>query len=151
MGAHTVITQMAAEALNIPMECIELISSDTAQVKDFGSVSASRMTFFIGNAIKEGAEKALGLWANEERPVIIEHTYWPHQTTAPDPETGQCDPNVTYAYTAQAAEVSVDMETGQVKIEKIHCAIDVGKAINPQQVLGTDPGWSDTVGWLYGP
>jgi CO/xanthine dehydrogenase Mo-binding subunit len=136
MGAHTVITQMAAEALDLPMEKIELISTDTARVKDSGSVSASRMTFFIGNAIKEGAQKALALWANEERPVKLDHTYWPHKTTAPDPETGQCDPNVAYGYTAQAAEVVVDMETGQVKIEKIHCAIDVGKAINPQQVIG---------------
>ncbi len=136
MGAHTVITQMAAEALDLPMEKIELVSSDTARVKDSGSVSASRMTFFIGNAIKEGAEKALAMWTNEERPVHLEHTYWPHQTTAPDPETGQCDPNVAYAYTTQAAEVVVDMETGRVKVEKIHCAIDVGKAINPQQVVG---------------
>lgn len=136
MGAHTVITQMAADALGLPMEKIELVSSDTAQVKDSGSVSASRMTFFIGNAIKEGAEKALAMWAGEERPVHLEYTYWPHKTTAPDPETGQCDPNVAYAYTAQAAEVAVDMETGQVKIEKIYCAIDVGKAINPQQVIG---------------
>lgn len=136
MGAHTVITQMAADALSLPMEKIELISTDTARVKDSGSVSASRMTFFIGNAIKEGAEKALELWTNEERPVHLDHTYWPHQTTAPDPETGQCDPNVAYAYTAQAAEVLVDIETGQVKVEKIHCAIDVGKAINPQQVIG---------------
>jgi CO/xanthine dehydrogenase Mo-binding subunit len=136
MGVHTVISQMAAEALGLPMEKIELISTDTAQVKDSGSVSASRMTFFIGNAIKEGAEKALEMWANEERPVHLDHTYWPQQTTAPDAETGQCDPNVAYAYTAQAAEVLVDLETGQVKIEKIHCAIDVGKAINPQQVIG---------------
>lgn len=136
MGAHTVITQMAADALGVPMEKIELVSSDTARVKDSGSVSASRMTFFIGNAIKEGAEKALVMWASEERPVHLEHTYWPHQTTAPDPETGQCDPNVAYAYTAQAAEVAVDIETGVVKIEKIYCAIDVGKAINPQQVVG---------------
>jgi CO/xanthine dehydrogenase Mo-binding subunit len=136
MGAHTVITQMAADALGLPMEKIELVSSDTALVKDAGSVSASRMTFFIGNAIKEGAEKALEMWANEERPVKLEHTYLPHQTTAPDPVTGQCDPNVAYAYTAQVAEVTVDMETGQVTIDKIHCAIDVGKAINPQQVEG---------------
>jgi CO/xanthine dehydrogenase Mo-binding subunit len=136
MGAHTVITQMAADALGLPMEKIGLISSDTAQVKDAGSVSASRMTFFIGNAIKEGAVKALEMWANEERPVHLEHTYLPHQTTAPDPVTGQCDPNVAYAYTAQAAQVAVDTETGQVTIEKIHCAIDVGKAINPQQVIG---------------
>ena len=136
MGAHTVITQMAADALSLPMDKIELISTDTAQVKDSGSVSASRMTFFIGNAIKEGAEKALEMWKNEDRPVHMDHTYWPQQTTAPDPETGQCDPNVAYAYTAQAAEVVVDMETGQVKVDKIYCAIDVGKAINPQQVIG---------------
>ena len=136
MGAHTVITQMAAEALNIPMEKVQLISSDTALVKDSGSVSASRMTFFIGNALKEGAVKALEMWNNEERPVHLEHTYLPHQTTSPDPETGQCDPNVAYGYTAQAAEVTVDMGTGQVTIDKIYCAIDVGKAINPQQVLG---------------
>jgi CO/xanthine dehydrogenase Mo-binding subunit len=136
MGAHTVITQMAAEALDLPMEKIELISTDTSQVKDAGSVSASRMTFFIGNAIKEGAEKALEMWANEDRPVHMEHTYWPHQTTAPDPVTGQCDPNVAYSYIANVAEVLVDTETGHVKIEKIYCALNVGKAINPQQVIG---------------
>ncbi|MBI9050344.1 MAG: molybdopterin-dependent oxidoreductase [Anaerolineaceae bacterium] len=135
MGTHTVITQMSAEALHIPMQSIELISTDTAEVQDSGSVSASRMTFFIGNAIKEGAEKALASWKNEKHPVIMEHTYVPHPTTAPDPVTGQCDPNVAYGYTAQAVEISVDTQTGEVKIDKIYCAIDVGKAINPQQVI----------------
>ena len=136
MGTHTVITQMAADALNITMEQIELISSDTAETKDSGAVSASRMTFFVGNAIMEGAEIALQKWHNEDRPVKMFHTYQPPKTTAPDPQTGQCDPNVAYSYTTQAAEVSVDTETGQVEIERIICAIDVGKAINPQQVIG---------------
>ncbi len=136
MGAHTVITQMAADALRINMDQVELISSDTSEVKDAGAVSASRMTFFIGNVIKEAAEIALQRWQDEERPVKLEHTNWPHKTTPPDPETGQCDPNVAYSYTTQAAEVAVDMETGQVQIVKIICAIDVGKAINPQQVKG---------------
>lgn len=136
MGAHTVITQMAADALGIDMEQVELVSTDTAEVKDSGAVSASRMTFFIGNAIQEGARKALEMWQNEERPVKLWHTYQPHQTTPPDPVTGQCDPNVAYSYTTQAAEVVVDLETGQVDVERIICAIDVGKAINPQQVVG---------------
>lgn len=136
MGAHTVISQMAADALGISMQQVELISTDTSEVEDAGSVSASRMTFFIGNAIKEGAEIALEKWRNEERPVKLTHKYLPHQTTAPDPETGQCDPNVSYAYTTQAALVAVDTDTGHVEVEKIVCAIDVGKAINPQQVEG---------------
>jgi CO/xanthine dehydrogenase Mo-binding subunit len=136
MGTHTVITQMAAEALSISMDKIELVSSDTANGSDSGAVSASRMTFFIGNAIQEGAAIALQKWHDEERPIQIEYTYHSPKTTSPDAETGQCDPNVAYSYTTQAVEVSVDMETGQVTIEKIICAIDVGKAINPQQVEG---------------
>ncbi|HEX7973992.1 MAG TPA: xanthine dehydrogenase family protein molybdopterin-binding subunit, partial [Anaerolineales bacterium] len=136
MGVHTAITQMAAEALGIPMDQVELVSTDTSEVGDAGAVSASRMTFFIGNAIREAAGIALDRWGNEERPVKLSHKYLPHPTTPPDPVTGQCDPNVAYAYTAQAAEVVVDLETGRVEVEKIVCAIDVGKAINPQQVEG---------------
>jgi CO/xanthine dehydrogenase Mo-binding subunit len=136
MGTYTVISQMAADALQIPMERIELISSDTAETGDSGAVSASRMTFFIGNALKEGAEIAKQMWQNEERPVKLNHTYYPPKTTPPDPQTGQCDPNVAYAYTTQAADVTVDLETGQVEVERIICAIDVGKMINPQQVEG---------------
>ena len=136
MGAHTVITQMTAEALGVEMGQVQLISSDTAETRDSGAVSASRMTFFVGNAIREAAVIALQQWADEERPVKLWHTYKPPQTSAPDPLTGQCDPNVAYAYTTQAAFVTVDTETGQVEVEKVVCAIDVGKAINPQQVVG---------------
>ena len=127
---------MAADALGLSMEQIELVSSDTATSGDAGAVSASRMSFFIGNAIREGALIALQKWKDEERPTKLDYTYYPPKTTTPDPVTGQCDPNVAYSYTTQAVEVSVDMDTGQVTIEKIICAIDVGKAINPQQVVG---------------
>ena len=150
MGAHTVITQMAAEALGIAMEKIELISTDTAQVKDAGSVSASRMTFFIGNAIKEGAEKALAKWANEERPVQLDHTYWPHKTTAPDPETGQCDPNVAYAYTAQAAEVVGGYGDRAGEDRKDHLRHRRGQSHQPPAGDRADPGRAGAVGGLRG-
>jgi CO/xanthine dehydrogenase Mo-binding subunit len=147
-GTHTVIAQMAADALGIDMSQIELISTDTSETQDAGAVSASRMTFFVGNAIRETAELALRDWQNEERPVKVTHTYKPVPTTPPDPATGQCDPNTAYAYTAQAAEVTVDMETGQVDVERIICAIDVGKAINPQQVEGqVEGGLVQSVGY----
>ena len=57
-GAHTVFTQMAAEALGVPAEKVALIVSDTAQVGNSGSASASRMTFMAGNSIKGAAEAA---------------------------------------------------------------------------------------------
>jgi CO/xanthine dehydrogenase Mo-binding subunit len=148
MGAHTVITQMAADALGLPMDKIELLSTDTARVKDAGSVSASRMTFFIGNALKEGAQVALERWRSENRPVNVDYTYYPPKTTAPDPETGQCDPNVAYAYIANAVEVAVDLDTGKVNVERVICSVDVGKAINPQQVEGQlQGGLVQSVGW----
>jgi len=135
-GIHTVITQMAAEALNLPVEKIQLIAADTGKCLDAGSVSASRMTFLAGNAIRETAALALEKWRSEERPAVVSHTYTAPATTPQDPQTGQSDPNISYGYTAVAVEVEVDMETGQIHIPRLVCAEDVGKAVNPRIVEG---------------
>ncbi len=45
-------------------------------------------------------------------------------------------PSPAYSYSAQVAEVSVDVETGQVTVERIIAAHDCGKAINPLNVEG---------------
>jgi xanthine dehydrogenase molybdenum-binding subunit len=44
--------------------------------------------------------------------------------------------SAAYAFAAQAAEVHVDTETGQVTVLKIAAAHDVGRAINPMAVEG---------------
>ena len=135
-GTHTVITQMAAEALGLPIEKIKLIVSDTAETDNSGSVSASRMTFMAGNAVRGAAQRALEKWVNEERPAISRFQYVPPATTPLDPETGKSDPNFAYGYVAQAVEIEVDLETGRLHIVNFISANDVGKAINPQQVRG---------------
>jgi CO/xanthine dehydrogenase Mo-binding subunit len=135
-GAHTVFRQFAAEALDVPVEKIELIASDTGQTGDSGSSSASRMTFMAGNSIKGAAELALQKWENGERPVVLEYTYNAPPTTLYDPETGECDPNITYGYVAETVELEVDTETGDIRVLKVYCADDVGMAINPMQVEG---------------
>lgn len=135
-GAHTVFTQVAAEALHLPIEKIHLIVSDTATTPNSGSASASRMTFMAGNAIKGAAEAALEKWQFEERPARATYQYRPPATTPFDPQNGKSEPNFAYGYVAEAVEVEVDVETGQVKILRVFCADDVGQAINPQQVQG---------------
>jgi CO/xanthine dehydrogenase Mo-binding subunit len=136
-GGHTVIVQMAAEALGIPVERVRLVASDTATSPgSSGSTSASRTTFIAGNAIRGAAAAALEKWCAEERPAIAEYIYLAPKTTPFDPETGYGTPNFAYGYVAGAVEVEVDTETGQIRIPRVVCADDVGTAINPQQVEG---------------
>jgi CO/xanthine dehydrogenase Mo-binding subunit len=135
-GAHTVMAQMAAEALGVPMSKVHLAVSDTANTGNSGSASASRMTFMAGNAIRGAARAALEGWRLEERPAVARFTYRPPKTTAFDPQTGKSDPNFAYGYVAEAVTVEVDVETGHVRLLDVVCADDVGRAVNPQQVQG---------------
>jgi CO/xanthine dehydrogenase Mo-binding subunit len=135
-GTHTVMAQMAAEAVGVPFEKISLITSDSATMGNPGSASASRMTFMAGNAIKGATQAALEKWQSEERPAIAEYTYLAPPTTPFDKDTGHSTPNFSYAYVAQAVEVEVDTETGFVRLVRVVSADDVGKAINPALVEG---------------
>jgi CO/xanthine dehydrogenase Mo-binding subunit len=53
-----------------------------------------------------------------------------------DPETGQGQAHPDYTYGAHAIEVSVDTETGEVRVLKSIAAHDVGQCINPAAVEG---------------
>lgn len=148
-GSHTVIKQMAAEALHLPLERVRVVASDTATSPgSAGSVSASRMTFMAGNAVQGAVMEALERWRAEERPAVAEYTYLAPPTTPFDPQTGHGTPNFAYGYVAQTVEVEVDTETGQVRVLRVVCADDVGQAINPQQVEGQiEGGVVQAVGW----
>jgi len=62
--------------------------------------------------------------------------YFDPETVPLDPQTGQGVPYATYAFAAQLALVTVDVLTGEVSVEKIVAAHDVGKAIHPENVIG---------------
>lgn len=135
-GAHTVLVQMAAEAVGVPLSKVRLDPSDTATSENSGSASASRMTFMAGHAIRGAVEAAMVKWQEEDRPAIAKYQYRPPPTTSYDSETGQSEPNFAYGYVAEAATVEVDTEIGAVRILDVVCADDVGRVINPQGVRG---------------
>ncbi|MBI5032378.1 MAG: molybdopterin-dependent oxidoreductase [Chloroflexi bacterium] len=135
-GTHTVLAQMAANAVGVSIDKVQMIVSDTATTQSAGSVSASRMTYMGGNAIKGACEAALEKWNDEERPAIAEYKYLAPPTTNFAPEDGKSKPNVAYGYVAQAVQVEVDTETGQVRVVRVTSVDDVGKAINPNLIQG---------------
>ncbi len=135
-GAHTVMVQIAAETLGIPVAKIRLIASDTAFTDDAGSASASRMTFMAGNSIKGACDLALAKWKSEERPAIATFQYRPPRTTPLDPQTGKSEPNFAYGYVAQGVTLEVDTETGLIRLLEVISVNDVGTAVNPLNVQG---------------
>ncbi|GAA1976608.1 xanthine dehydrogenase subunit D [Amycolatopsis minnesotensis] len=75
--------------------------------------------------------------------VLDETVEWRHRPTETlDPETGAGDAHVQYGFAAHRAVVDVDVELGLVKVIALDCAQDVGKAMNPQAVLGQIQGGS---------
>lgn len=135
-GSHQVFLQMTAEATGVPLEQVRGEFSDTATSGDSGSASASRLTFMAGNSIIGAAQEAEKAWSDGDRPAIGRFRFVPPATEAIDPETGAGRPNFAYGYVAQAVDISVDIETGHVRVDRVVSAHDVGRAINHSLVEG---------------
>ena len=65
-----------------------------------------------------------------------------------DPKTGQGNAYHPIAYGTQIAEVTVDIKTGKVKVDKIVACHYIGKALNPESVRGQILG-GISMGWGY--
>ena len=135
-GAHTAFLQMAAEATGVDPSRVVGRFSDTGTAGDSGSASASRLTWMAGNSILGAAEEAEKAWREGIRPAIGHFRFTPPPTTELDPETGEGTPNFTYGYVAQHVELTVDIDTGHIRIDRVISANDVGRAINPRFVVG---------------
>ncbi len=135
-GSHTALVQMAAEATGLPAERVKYRLSDTATSGDAGSASASRLTWMSGNSILGAAEEAEKAWRDGQRPAVGRFRFVPPPTEALDPDDGRGSPNFSYGYVAQHVELTVDTETGHIRVDRVVSAHDVGRAINPRLVVG---------------
>jgi aldehyde oxidoreductase len=164
-GSNTVMTQIAADALGLPVAQFALVSGDTDLTADAGKTSASRQTFVSGQAAERagrdlrqqilrlanaGPEAVLSLDGatltvrdgGDVRVIdlgmagtLMGEGTFDPPTTPLDAD-GQGIPYATYAFAAQIATVEVDIELGTVKVLRMVAAHDVGKAINPTLVEG---------------
>ncbi|MCX8118522.1 MAG: xanthine dehydrogenase family protein molybdopterin-binding subunit [Desulfobacterota bacterium] len=86
-GSDTVLLQIAAEALGVSLDQIDLIRADTAKTTDAGATSASRQTYISGNAILEAVkdlkervlEEASSILREEMNELFIEEAAVRHR------------------------------------------------------------------------
>ena len=166
-GLVTIMQQIVRTELGV--EQVTVLPMDTS-IGNGGSTSASRQSYVTGGAVQAACVAvrarllsrfdakvrvvggklvaADGQVLAELGDVLGDDVYdetveWRHRPTSGlDPETGQGTAHVQYAFAAHRAVVDVDTELGLVKVVALDCAQDVGKALNPQAVLGQIQGGS---------
>ncbi|MGP3976327.1 xanthine dehydrogenase subunit D [Streptomyces sp. 8N114] len=90
-----------------------------------------------GKVVTDGGEVLASLVdVLGDEPVEAEDEWRHRPTEAFDLKTGQGFGHVQYSFAAHRAVVEVDTELGLVKVIELACAQDVGKAMNPQAVVG---------------
>ena len=142
-GLITVQEQIARTELGV--ERVVVLPADTT-VGSAGSSSASRQTWMTGGAVRAAcaavrerlAERGEGPLEDllAVGPVEETRVYRHRPTRALDPETGQGDSHVAFAFAAHRAVCDVDTELGLVRVVEIATTQDVGRVINPQAVEG---------------
>ena len=89
-----------------------------------------------GNSILGAVEEATKKWNEGERPARGEFRFVPPPTETLDPETGVGQPNFAYGYVAEVVDLTIDIETGHIRVDRVICANDVGQVVNRQLAEG---------------
>jgi CO/xanthine dehydrogenase Mo-binding subunit len=132
-GFVTLVRQIAHEVLGV--DDVVIAPADTS-IGSAGSTSASRQTWMSGGAVQAACEAVKARLDAGATGVIDETVTYRHAPTSPLDEDGQGDAHVSFAFAAHRAVVDVDPELGLVRVVDMTTAQDVGRVLNPLQVVG---------------
>lgn len=167
-GSDTVLAQMAAEVLGVPIEDIITLSSDTDLTPFDVGAYASSTTYISGAAVVKAAEKVADRIRERAAKLLSNGSsqYSRHEiklaarkAIAPDGKSvtlkevaynslhhedqeqimgtaSYYSPSSPPPFAAQFAEVTVDIETGQVTVDRLVMAVDGGVIVNPITAAG---------------
>lgn len=180
-GSRTSFVLMAAEAFGLDPKDVKIVATDTSSGPYGAYTGGSRVTYVMGSAVAEAArdarQQAFEIVAQEfeaapEDLEIVDGNVqvkgFPNKSISLSdiaaktmgfsgkysPVQGTGRQNIrtqSPAFCAQLAEVEVDEETGEVKLQRLVVVQDVGRAINPLAIQGQMMGGATQgVGWaLY--
>ena len=157
-GTNTVFAQIAADALGLDCERIEIMQPDTALVPNSGPTVASRTTMIVGKLVESAAlaiKKSLmesgfvkegysgGEFAEACRQYIDTSgelrslvKYQHPKDLHWDDGNYHGDAYGAYAWAVYVAEVSVDVRTAEIRVDDFVAVQEVGKVINPVLAAG---------------
>jgi CO/xanthine dehydrogenase Mo-binding subunit len=158
---QTTYRQIASDTLGLPTESLRVTIGDTDVVPESGGCAASRSTYAGGSAVGAVCKyllrqaEAIGLlqpvdWALA-LPLLRQAgiSSFAAEFELPDVEADEdisdemvrrFAPHATYGSSAQVARVEVNRLTGEWRVASVACAVDCGRAINPDSVVGQAEG-----------
>jgi xanthine dehydrogenase molybdenum-binding subunit len=159
-GAHTVLSQIVAHEMQVPLADVVLLAGGTDQAPFDSGSSASRVTYVAGTACQQAAAEARrALTALAAEMLGCPDVHYQDGTfsceagrlslqalarrairpgTPVRGEAGFADYSLSDApsFAALVAEVAVDRETGALSVRRLTGAYDVGTILNPAGALG---------------
>ncbi|MGK5083538.1 xanthine dehydrogenase family protein molybdopterin-binding subunit [Bdellovibrionota bacterium FG-1] len=157
-GANTIFTQIAADALGIDVEGVEVAQPDTRFVPNSGPTVASRTTMVVGKLVERAAtglkqmllqsgllsepycslefEKAVAAYVEKFGQLKSLSQYKQPPGIRWDDATYRGDAYGTFAWAVYVAEVSVDTVTYETHVDRFVTVQEVGKVINPNLAAG---------------
>jgi CO/xanthine dehydrogenase Mo-binding subunit len=157
-GTNTIFSQIAAEALGVDGDLIDVSQPDTANVPNSGPTVASRTCMVVGKLVESavlGLKQTLigsgllreGYSQSEFReacrkyieslgPLKTFSRYQPPPNVRWDDEKYQGDAYGAYAWAVYVAEVSVDTLTYEAHVDDFVAVQEVGRVINPVLAAG---------------
>ena len=157
-GTNTIFSQIAAEALGLDFESIEIVQPDTGLVPNSGPTVASRTSMVVGKLVesavtglkqtlvgtgllrenfgKEDFQAACAQYLAKFGPLKTSATYQPPPNVHWDDDKYQGDAYGAYAWAVYVAEVSFDSLTYEAHVEDFVAVQEVGRVLNPVLAAG---------------
>lgn len=157
-GTNTIFSQIAAEALRLDFDSIEIVQPDTGHVPNSGPTVASRTSMVVGKLVESAVmglkqtlvgsgllqteynqqdfQKACAAYISKFGPLKTSSTYQPPPNVHWDDEKYQGDAYGAYAWAVYVAEVSFDELTYEARVEDFVALQEVGRVLNPVLAAG---------------
>jgi CO/xanthine dehydrogenase Mo-binding subunit len=137
-GSTTILAQIAAEALGVPVERIDVVMADTGRTPPAHVTAGSSTTITTGAAVKLAAEDA-----KRQLLALVDGLPQPFDPSAGGPVrrgdivgtarvTSGSREYLTNAFAAHFAEVEVDMQRGRIRVLRYVAAHDSGRIVHPR-------------------